>query len=64
MISMDEKEIYGFPYSGSRYNEDEDEMEYFVDGEWQLESDLAEDAQEQSYWLNDYAQEIEDQGNW
>ena len=39
-------------------------MEYFVDGEWQLESDLAEDAQEQSYWLNDYAQEIEDQGNW
>jgi hypothetical protein len=34
MISMGEKGIYGFPYSGSRYNEDEDEMEYFVDGEW------------------------------
>jgi len=31
---MGEKGIYGFPYSGSRYNEDEDEMEYFVDGEW------------------------------
>lgn len=61
---MDEKEIYGFPYSDSRYNEDEDEMEYLVDGEWQLESDLQEDAQEQSYWMNEYAQEIEDQGNW
>lgn len=61
---MDEKEIYGFPYRDSRYNEDEDEMEYLVDGEWQLESDLQEDAQEQSYWMNEYAQEIEDQGNW
>ena len=61
---MDEKEIYGFTYSDSRYNEDEDEMEYLVDGEWQLESDLQEDAQEQSYWMNEYAQEIEDQGNW
>ena len=39
-------------------------MEYLVDGEWQLESDLQEDAQEQSYWMNEYAQEIEDQGNW
>lgn len=61
---MDEKEIYGFPYSGSRYNEEEDEMEYFVDGEWQLESSLKEDAEEVSYWMDDYSREIEEQGNW
>lgn len=61
---MEEAEVYGFPYSDSRYNEEENQMEYLVDGEWQLSSHLKEEAEEQSYWLNDYTKEIEEQDNW
>lgn len=51
------EQIYGFDYDKSRYNEDEEEMEYLIDGEWMLESDVEEMAEESQYW-NDWAQEL------
>lgn len=52
----------GFEYTRRRRNEDEGEMEYLVNGEWELASDLKELAAEMRYWTEEWAAELYEDG--
>lgn len=55
--------IKGMEYSDTRYNEVEEEEEYFIDdwGVWLSEEDVKDRIEEEDYWVNDYPNEIDDE---
>ena len=53
--------IQGREYSDTRFNEDIQEFEYYIDewDEWKTEEEIEEQNEEEDYWINDFPNQVD-----